>query len=748
MNQSRCLLTGATGFLGQALLQALLESDPHVAVTALVRPRGTQSGHDRLRRLLGKPVFASWIDRDGEETVREAFDSRVTVLEGDLADLPPLTDRFDVVIHSASSVSFDAAIDEAFDTNVGGVERLYAALRESDQSPHVIHVSTAYVGGIAKGLVQESRLPHTVDHGDEFRAAQRARTNVESESRQPENLSRFIRTARGRSSRMGPKSVAAGAEAARESYVRDRLVEFGRTRAQSLGWTDIYTFTKALAERIGEEWAAEGHQVSFVRPSIIESAFRRPSPGWIDGFKVADPLIMAYAKGSLSEFPGHADSVLDIIPVDYVVNVILALAEQGPLERQPAEHDSSSGQPDRGHSDYYQVVSGTSNPLPFHQMVRTVREYFLAHPLPDTEGVPTVVPEWSFPSSELIEQRIRLKELVTGVGREVVERLPASTRTRALTSRLHRTDAKLKSLRQFADLYQQYTKTEMIFDDANTRRLLERLPEDCPTNRRFDVAEIDWTEYFQDVHIPAITELTRSYSRRRRQSEDPPTPRPLPPTSEALAVFDLDGTVISANIVQQFAAVVRATQPIYKWPAMMATMAGIVPGLLRAEFRDRSDLIRMVNRRYQGFRLDELRAAVTGRLGQTIRDSIRPQARQLIDEHRAAGHRTVLLTGALDVLVEPLADLFDEVVATRMDVTDDGVLSGFLASPPLVDEARANWLRKYADTVGADLGRSTGYGDSLGDAAWLELVGSPVAVTPDLGLYGLALKKRWKVMEW
>jgi fatty acyl-CoA reductase len=748
MHPSRYLLTGATGFLGQALLQALLESDPHVAITALVRPRGDRSGHDRLQRILGKPVFASWIDRAGEETVREAFDSRVTVLEGDLADLPPLTDRFDVVIHSASSVSFDAAIDEAFDTNVGGVERLYAALSESQQSPHVIHVSTAYVGGIAKGVVQESRLRHTVDHDDEYRAARQARKSVEAESRQPERLRRFVRTAQAQSSRMGPKSVAAGAEAARECYVRDRLVEFGRTRAQSLGWTDIYTFTKALAERIGEEWSAEGHRVSFVRPSIIESAIRRPSPGWIDGFKVADPLIMAYAKGSLSEFPGHADSVLDIIPVDYVVNVILALAADGSPDRQSAGYESGSAQPAQGHSDYYQVVSGTSNPLPFHQMVRTVREFFLAHPLPDSEGVPTAVPEWSFHNSELIEQRIRLKELATGIGREVVDRLPASTHTRALASRLGKTDAKLKSLRQFADLYRQYTKTEMIFDDANTRRLLERLPDEYPSHRSFDVTEIDWKEYFQDIHIPAITDLTRSYSRDRRRGEDRLTAQPLRPASDALAVFDLDGTVISANIVQQFMAVVRATQPIYKWPAMMGTMAGIVPGLLRAEFRDRSELIRMVNRRYQGFRLDELRAAVTGSLGQAIRDSIRTQARKLIDEHRMAGHRTVLLTGALDVLVEPIADLFDEVAATRMDVTDDGVLSGFLASPPLVDEARANWLRKYADTVGADLARSTGYGDSLGDAAWLELVGNPVAVTPDLGLYGLALKKRWKVMEW
>ena len=752
MQPRRYLLTGATGFLGQALLQTLLENDRHVSITALVRPRGSQSGHDRLRRLLSKPVFASWIDRVGRETVEEAFASRVTALEGDLTDLPPLTERFDVVIHSASSVSFDAPIDEAFDTNVGGVERLYAALSESEQDSHVIHVSTAYVGGIAKGLVQESRLRHTVDHREEFRAAQRARGSVEAESRQPEKLQRFIRTAQAQSSRMGPKSVAAGAEAAREKYVRDRLVEFGRTRAQSLGWTDVYTFTKALAERIGEEeWAGRGHQVSFVRPSIIESAVRTPHPGWIDGFKVADPLIMAYAKGSLSEFPGHADSVLDIIPVDFVANVILALAAHGSLEREPtrdlteARHGSA---PTASAPDYYQVVSGTSNPLPFHQMVSVVREFFLAHPLPDRDGGPTAVPTWSFPSSELIEQRIRLKEFAAGAGREIVGRLPASAHTRALASRLVKADGKLKSLRQFADLYRQYTKTEMIFDDANTRRLLARLPDDFPSHRGFDVTEIDWKEYFHDIHLPAVTELTRSYSRERRREQTQHAPAPLPSSTDALAVFDLDGTVISANIVQQFVAVVRATQPIHRWPAALGTIAGIVPGLLRAEYRDRSELIRMVNRRYQGFRLDELREAVTGRFGQAIRDSIRPQARQLIDEHRAAGHRTVLLTGALDVLVEPIADLFDEVVATRMDVTDDGVLSGFLARPPLVDEARANWLRKYADTVGADLARSTGYGDSLGDAAWLELVGSPVAVTPDLGLYGLALKKRWKVMEW
>ena len=120
----------------------------------------------------------------------------------------------------------------------------------------------------------------------------------------------------------------------------------------------------------------------------------------------------------------------------------------------------------------------------------------------------------------------------------------------------------------------------------------------------------------------------------------------------------------------------------------------------------------------------------------------------MIERHRAAGHRTVLVTGALDVLVEPLADLFDDVVATHMDAGADGVMTGYLATPPLVDEARANWLRKYADRHGADLKASYGYGDSHADAAWLSLVGSPTAISPDLGLFSVAKKNRWRITDW
>ena len=115
-----------------------------------------------------------------EQQAPTPANARVGVLEGDLTDMPAITEPVDTVIHSASSVSFDPPIDDAFRTNVGGARNLYEALLASGQDPHVIHVSTAYVGGISKGLRQEGSLRSDVDWRAEFDAALAARERVEA----------------------------------------------------------------------------------------------------------------------------------------------------------------------------------------------------------------------------------------------------------------------------------------------------------------------------------------------------------------------------------------------------------------------------------------------------------------------------------------------------------------------------------------------------------------------------------------
>src|SRR5262245_63801409 len=97
-----------------------------------------------------------------------------------------------------------------------------------------------------------------------------------------------------------------------------------------------------------------------MRASIIESALEHPSKGWSYGFQMADPIILPYGMGQIPEFPGIPEGIVDLIPVDYVVNAILAVAATPPPAGEPA---------------HYNVSSGDRNPLRFFELYEYVREY-------------------------------------------------------------------------------------------------------------------------------------------------------------------------------------------------------------------------------------------------------------------------------------------------------------------------------------------------------------------------------------
>ncbi|HET9256383.1 MAG TPA: SDR family oxidoreductase, partial [Pseudonocardiaceae bacterium] len=434
---SHVLLTGATGFLGQAVLERLLASYPDTRVSVLIRPRGERGAAERLRALLRKNVFRALSERLGAEELARVVRDRVTVIEGDL-DVVTLPGDLDVVIHGASTVSFDPPVDDAFRTNVAGVARLYERLCEARTSaPHVVHISTAYVAGTRKGVVTEAPLDHQVDWRLELDMALAARGDVERDSRRPEVLRRALAKAGEAHAKAGPQSTAADAERLRTEWVTRRLVDYGRARARTLGWPDVYTLTKALGERVAEQlWAQRGRPLSVIRPAIVESALRHPYPGWIDGFKMADPLIIAFGRGVLREFPGLPDSVLDVIPVDLVINAILAAAARPPAAG-PA---------------YLHVSSGARNPLTFQNMYVLCREYFDNHPMPDGDRGHVAPPTWRFPGSQQVELTLRAGERAAGLAEKLLLALPPSTRSQGWLTSLDRAQQDLTLLRDYADL--------------------------------------------------------------------------------------------------------------------------------------------------------------------------------------------------------------------------------------------------------------------------------------------------------
>ncbi len=732
------LLTGVTGFLGQAVLERLLaDTDAHV--TAVIRPKGSQAARDRLDRLLRKPVFKTWRDAVGDAEAQRIFAERTAVLEGDLATLESIDVPVDVVVHSASTVSFDAPIDESFANNVGGPRALYGALTRSGLDPHVIHVSTCYVGGIAKGLRPEASVDHDVDWRAELAAAQRRRARRPRRPPAPRSGCRPSSTRRPREhGKEGPKTVARASEQARVDWITARMVELGRTRARSVGWTDVYTFTKALGERVAEqEWAGQGHRLSIVRPSIIESALRHPFPGWIDGFKVADPLIMAYAKGALPEFPGLPDSVLDVIPVDYVVNVMLALGEAGPSGPRPRRDRLLPG------------VLRRLEPAAVPPDVRRGAGLLPAASPRGRQGASDRRADVEVPGQQ------RRRALAAAQGAAVRGRLPDRRRAAVdhpppqWSSSLHKMERGLGSLRTYVDLYQSYTRTEMLFDDQQTRALGAKLP-----GRYAGRPDLRRARHRLDALLagrpPARDDVAGEGARAGVQrAQGVPLAGPaLESGTDVLAVFDLEGTLPAFSLVTQYLSVMRFIRPLAQLPGETGRPGGKTNVYLQAERRDRGEFVRAFSRRYAGTRVADVERA-RGRAVGRERSCARcvPGALARIEEHRAAGHRTVLVTGSLDLFTTPLVSLFDEVVASRMEARD-GVLSGYLATPPLVDEARAQWLKAYAAAGGYDLSRSHGYGDSVADVSWLRLLGRPVAVNPDLPLYRVASRQYWPIEDW
>ncbi|MPZ61991.1 MAG: HAD-IB family hydrolase [Propionibacteriales bacterium] len=727
----RVLLTGVTGFVGEALLHRILRDLPGTTVVALVRRKGSQTGRDRVAQLLRKPIFSDIVNDD----VDDVLDSRVEVIEGDLADIPPLPADLDVAVHCAGDVSFDPPIDEAFATNVLGTRRLLERLGESGSDAHYIHVSTAYVAGRRRGAIPERSCEHDVDWRAEAEWGRRMRARAEEQSRTPGRLARVRRQAERQHGRAGFITAAADAERRRREWVNEQLVKAGGERARSLGWTDVYTFTKALGERVVEELGA-GRPVSIVRPSIIESALETPHPGWIEGFKMAEPLILAFGRGELPEFPAAPDSVVDVVPVDHVVGALVAVL---------------AGRPEPGEPRYFHVTSGGRNPLTFHRLYEIIAHYFDRYPFDMGERGAVRLPAWRFPGGEAVERLLVASERAHKAADYLVTHVPRSERIRRIARDVDRQQRRLEFLRRYVDLYREYAQAELQFVDDATIGLHRALEPDDREVFGFDTAVVDWEHYLGEVHAPAVTEPLRSLDvvrRRRNAAAAKRSSNGLPEATDVVAAFDMDGTLLSSNVIETY---LWTRLPELEGHARLAEVGRLLrrlPGYIQAERRDRGGFLRAVYRRYAGADLAELDRLVDETLAPHVLERVSAAALRRVRQHRSAGHRTILITGAIRPLTRPLAPLFDDIVAADLAVDRDGRCTGFLAAPPLVGESRAAWLRHLAESSGFDLGRSYAYADSHSDLPMLEVVGKPVAVSPDVHLWRRARRSQWEIVDW
>src|SRR4029077_19863897 len=163
------LVTGSTGFLGKSIVEKCLRSIPDVGrINLAIRSSARRPASERLEReVLSSPAFKRLKDQLGEAGFTKLAREKLAVLEIDLGrDGLALSDTgreqlraCDIVIHSAAAVEFDNTADLSAQTNLLGAARMVEALKAAGSRPHLVHVSTAYVGGMLRGLVREE-APH------------------------------------------------------------------------------------------------------------------------------------------------------------------------------------------------------------------------------------------------------------------------------------------------------------------------------------------------------------------------------------------------------------------------------------------------------------------------------------------------------------------------------------------------------------------------------------------------------------
>lgn len=506
LSGKRILLTGTTGFLAKVVLEKLIRAVPHVDRIVLVIRASEWCGSAR-QRFEREIATSSIFDKLREEQpayLARFFEEKIECVTGEVTEpnfgLPAnkfieLASRIDVVINAAASVNFREPLDQALSINTLSLHYLTALTRVANAP--LIQVSTCYVNGYNRGEMREQVVtPASASiprHRDGYYDVETLITKLQHKIEQV------------KSSVRDPK------------LLERRLTELGIAESNRYGWNDTYTFTKWMGEQLAMR-GMFGRSLTIVRPSIIESTLQEPTPGWIEGVKVADAVILAYARGKTSFFPARPDEIIDIIPADLVANsILLATAE---ALSDPIAHR------------IYQCCSGSGNPIRMRDVIQLLQEeskrnwkkydrLFYSEPKHDFR----VVGNATF--------RLMMGAMRAGVSMWSGMRriFGADGETRAMQ--------KMRTTQTLAVTFSFYTQPRYRFHNKNLLTLAKRFRTHDKVLFPVDAQLINWTDYLCRIHM---TGLNR-YALRRKDAKGveiivPPASIATEATAPALPVAE------------------------------------------------------------------------------------------------------------------------------------------------------------------------------------------------------------------
>ena len=138
-------------------------------------------------------------------------------------------------------------------------------------------------------------------------------------------------------------------------------------------------------------------------------------------------------------------------------------------------------------------------------------------------------------------------------------------------------------------------------------------------------------------------------------------------------------------------------------------------------------------------------------LREVIRPAVRPEALQLIERHRRAGCRVMIVTATNEFVTRPIAQLFgiEDLIAVELERDAQGWITGEIAGTPSMREGKVQRLQQWLLAQGWDWTdvETTFYSDSTNDLPLLGRVDHPVATNPDERLREQAHQRGWPILE-
>ncbi|KAJ8568464.1 hypothetical protein K7X08_027997 [Anisodus acutangulus] len=471
------LVTGATGFLAKIFVEKILRVQPNVKkLYLLLRAADEKSAMQRFNtEVVAKDLFKVLREKSGANFTT-FVSQRTTIVPGDISCenlgvndsnlLEEMWREVDIVVNLAATTNFDERYDVALGINTFGARHVLNFAKKCNKLKVLLHVSTAYVCGEKEGLMLEKEY----NMGETLNGT--LGLDIEAEKKVMDQTLKQLK-----------------AKNASEKSITTTMKELGLERARKYGWPNTYVFTKTMGEMfLGK--LKEDIPLVIVRPTIITSTFKEPFPGWVEGIRTIDSLVVGYCKGRLTCFPGNPKTILDVIPADMVVNAMIVA--------MMAHADQ------RGSEIIYQIGSSLSNPLEIINFKDYAFNYFTKNPwINKVDGKPIIVGKVTVLSSmDSFQRYLALHYLLPLKGLEIVN-TACCQYFQGKYLELYR---KIKFVIRLIDLYGPYLFFKTLFDDLNVEKLRMAAKESGIETKvfYFDPKMINWEDYFMKIHLPGV----------------------------------------------------------------------------------------------------------------------------------------------------------------------------------------------------------------------------------------------------